>query len=143
MNSFFWWIYIDYLYLLYLDVFPDLPTSDFFLVELYSHVVGHNGVFFKPLQQEIVSLYDDSTLVFFRLYNSSSRSVHGVTTYTLFPYTITPFLNKIQCFCFEELSLKPCESLDLPVLFYIERDASPEHSVSQLSIVYTFFVFEG
>ena len=32
------------------------------------------------------------------------------------------YFNKVECFCFTDTTLKPGETLDMPVLFYVDPD---------------------
>lgn len=38
----------------------------------------------------------------------------------MFPDECALYFNKIQCFCFENQLLYPKESVDLPILFYLD-----------------------
>jgi cytochrome c oxidase assembly protein Cox11 len=52
------------------------------------------------------------------------------------------FFNKIQCFCFEEQRLRPGESIDLPVLFYIDPEFATDRrlrNVDHVTLSYVFF----
>ena len=46
------------------------------------------------------------------------------------------------CFCFEEQRIQPRESIDMPVLFFIDKDFLSDAALSQTETVtlsYTFF----
>jgi Cytochrome c oxidase assembly protein CtaG/Cox11 len=52
------------------------------------------------------------------------------------------FFNKIQCFCFEEQRLRPGESIDLPVFFYIDPEFATDRrlrNVDHVTLSYVFF----
>jgi hypothetical protein len=52
------------------------------------------------------------------------------------------FFNKIQCFCFEEQRLRPGESIDLPVFFYIDPEFATDRrlrNVDDITLSYVFF----
>jgi cytochrome c oxidase assembly protein Cox11 len=113
-----------------------------FIVEFYSNLSTDSKILFKPLQDKIVTPCNESTLVFFRIYNPTDHEIHGVTTYTLYPYQLSPFFNKLQCFCFEEISVRSFESLDLPLLFFIDpsvKYASFSPDLFTVSLLYSFF----
>lgn len=113
-----------------------------FIVEFYSNLSTDSKILFKPLQDKIITPYNESTLVFFRIYNTSEHDIHGITTYTLYPYQLSPFFNKLQCFCFEEITVRPFESLDLPLLFFIDpaiHYASLSPELLTVSLLYSFF----
>jgi len=75
------------------------------------------------------------SLIFFRMVNNQNISINGITTYTVFPLDALPFIKKLQCFCFDELRLLPNETVDLPVLFYIEPFTNLDN---KLTFCYTF-----
>ena len=77
---------------------------------------------FVPLQRSVEMLIGEPALAFYSAYNKSSRTLLGVSTYTISPPEATAYLNKIQCFCFEEQRFKPHELVELPVFFYIDKD---------------------
>lgn len=52
------------------------------------------------------------------------------------------FFNKIQCFCFEEQRLRPKESIDMPVFFYIDPEFATDRrlkNVDHITLSYVFF----
>ncbi|CAG2168150.1 unnamed protein product, partial [Oppiella nova] len=58
------------------------------------------------------------------------------------PYEAGTYLNKIQCFCFEEQRLNPHEVVDLPVFFYIDPEYADDprlENVDDIVLSYTFF----
>jgi cytochrome c oxidase assembly protein subunit 11 len=49
---------------------------------------------------------------------------------------------KIQCFCFEEQKLDPGETVDMPVLFYLDPEIVNDKyckQIDNLMLSYTFF----
>lgn len=93
--------------------------------------------------QESVKVYPDQTcLTFFKVKNLSSETFRGVATYNIIPEKAAQYFNKIQCFCFEEQSLDANESVEMPVLFYIdglfEKDREMKN-VHEIYLSYTFF----
>lgn len=94
-----------------------------------------DDLIFYPLQKKIYISFNETSLIFFRMINNTNEVLYGVSTYTVFPNEYLPYLQKLQCFCFEELRLQPLESVDLPVLFYIQPHASSD---TKLTLCYTF-----
>ena len=66
------------------------------------------------------------------------------------PSTCTPelagaYFNKVECFCFTDTTLKPGETLDMPVVFYVDPDIVnvPElKDMKTITLSYTFFPIE-
>lgn len=102
-------------------------------------------IVFVPLQKGIDILIGEPALAFYSAYNKTSRTLLGVSTYNIAPAEATPYLNKIQCFCFEEQRFKPHELVEMPVFFYIDKDFLSDPMVNWLDQVvlnYTFFNLE-
>ena len=70
------------------------------------------------------------------------NTIVGIATYTVQPFEAGSYLNKIQCFCFEEQRLNPHEQVDLPVFFYIDPDYVNDpllENVHNIVLSYTFY----
>lgn len=68
--------------------------------------------------------------------------VNGVSTYSVAPVEAGQYLNKIQCFCFEEQRLDPGEEVDMPVFFYFDPEFADDPRldyVNDVTLSYTFF----
>ena len=53
------------------------------------------------------------------------------------PNNAASYLRKIECFCFEEQTLEPGESVDMPVRFYVHKALPAD--VTTLTLSYTIF----
>nr|YP_009370760.1 cytochrome c oxidase subunit 11 [Eukaryota sp. BB2]AQL10453.1 cytochrome c oxidase subunit 11 [Eukaryota sp. BB2] len=118
---------------------PLLGNSKLGIVEFYTHLSSKLPLLFKALQEQVYINFNETTLVFFRIYNANEVPVTGVTTYTIYPYLASIFFNKIQCFCFEELYIKAYESIDLPILFYIDEGLLKNSVSFHITLLYNFF----
>jgi cytochrome c oxidase assembly protein Cox11 len=55
---------------------------------------------------------------------------------------IAPYFAKVECFCFEEQKLLAGEEVDMPLLFFIDRDMIDDplmQDVDDVVLSYTFF----
>lgn len=114
-------------------------------VRFLSDVGNTMPIAFVPLQKEVEVLVGEPALAFYSAYNRSNRTLLGVSSYTIAPAEVTNYLNKIQCFCFEEQRFKPHELVEMPVFFYIDRDFLDDPMINWLDEVivnYTFFNLE-
>jgi len=97
---------------------------------------------FKPVQREIDLKIGENALAFYRADNGADVAVTGTATFNVTPLEAGQYFNKIECFCFTEQTLKPGESVDMPVSFYvdpeIDRDPNLAH-VRTITLSYTFF----
>lgn len=54
---------------------------------------------------------------------------------------VAPYFAKVECFCFEEQRLRAGEEVDLPILFFIDRDFVDDptmRDVDDVVLSYTF-----
>ena len=57
-------------------------------------------------------------------------------------YKVAPYFSKVECFCFEEQRLLAGEEVDMPLLFFIDKDILEDPScrgVEDVVLSYTFF----
>lgn len=98
---------------------------------------------FVPLQREMEVLIGEPALAFFSALNTTSRTLVGTSTYTISPAEVMLYLNKIQCFCFEEQRFKPHELVEMPVFFYLDKAMQDDPMVfgviDEVILSYCFF----
>ncbi len=100
---------------------------------------------FEPLQRSITVNVGESALAYYRATNTSDVPVTGVATYNVAPYKSAIYFSKIECFCFTEQTLQPGESIDMPVLFFVDPLIDEERrmdDVTAITLSYTFFETE-
>lgn len=88
----------------------------------------------------------ETQTVFFELTNKSDRPVTGVATYNVQPDQVGPYFVKLDCFCYEEQTLQPGETIIAPVVFYLDADFDDERDYKALDSVtlsYTMFEVKG
>lgn len=101
---------------------------------------------FVPSQRSVTVTPGESALAFYTATNRSDAPVVGVSTYNVTPMRAGLYFNKVQCFCFEEQRLLPGETLDMPVLFYLDPEFAKDPrlaNVQALTLSYTFFRVDG
>lgn len=98
---------------------------------------------FQPVQREVRLKVGENALAFYRARNISERAITGVATFNVTPQKAGQYFNKIDCFCFSEQTLKPGESADMPVTFFVDPTISEDPNlddVKTITLSYTFFV---
>ena len=99
---------------------------------------------FKPAQRSIKTRIGESVLAFYTAKNNSDESITGVATYNILPFEAGQYFNKMDCFCFQNQTLKPGEEVTLPVNFYIDPKILDDVNVRHLkSIVLSYTFFES
>lgn len=97
---------------------------------------------FQPLEREVKVRLGEERLVHYRVTNVSQRPIVGTSTYNVTPEPAGPWFNKLQCFCFTEQLLLPGQSVDMPVVFFVDPEMDKDRSydnVRTVTLSYTFF----
>jgi len=100
---------------------------------------------FRPVNGKVVVRVGEPTLVYYRVKNLSDKTIIGTATYNVTPLRAGSYFSKIDCFCFAEQELKPGESVELPVSFFLETSIESDPSMEDINTVtlsYTFFELE-
>jgi cytochrome c oxidase assembly protein subunit 11 len=97
----------------------------------------------RRIKQKFVTvLPGETSLAFYQAKNKSSEDIIGIATYNVTPDRIAPYFSKVECFCFEEQKLLAGEEVDMPLLFFIDKDVLDDPScknVDDVVLSYTFF----
>ncbi|WP_136163223.1 cytochrome c oxidase assembly protein [Sphingomonas flavalba] len=97
---------------------------------------------FKPERETDDIAIGARDMAFFVARNTSSHEVTGTATFNVSPSTAGKYFTKIQCFCFTQQTLKPGETVRMPVIFFVDpkilddRDAD---DIQEITLSYTFF----
>jgi cytochrome c oxidase assembly protein subunit 11 len=97
---------------------------------------------FEPEQPEVRLKVGENALAFYRVTNTSDRPVTAVATYNVTPHKAGPYFMKLECFCFQDKTLQPGETAELPVIFYVDPAISDDRQrddVTTITLSYTFF----
>jgi len=97
---------------------------------------------FTPQQKYVTVLPGETSLAFYKAKNNADHDLIGIATYNVTPDRIAPYFAKVECFCFEEQKLLAGEEVDMPLLFFIDKDVLEDPACRNLDDVvlsYTFF----
>ncbi|MEK9683957.1 MAG: cytochrome c oxidase assembly protein [Rhodospirillaceae bacterium] len=97
---------------------------------------------FAPLQKEITLKVGEKGLAFYHAQSLASEPVSGTASFNVTPAKAGVYFVKMECFCFSEQVLKPGESIDMPVQFYIDPELASDKNLSEIDTItlsYTFF----
>ena len=100
---------------------------------------------FRPVNRKVMVRVGEPTLAYYRVKNLSDKTIIGTATYNVTPLRAGSYFSKIDCFCFAEQELKPGESVELPVSFFVETSIESDPSMEDINTVtlsYTFFELE-
>jgi cytochrome c oxidase assembly protein subunit 11 len=100
---------------------------------------------FYPKQREVTVHLGEKKTISYGSINLSDKELTGTATFNVTPQAAGVYFNKIECFCFTETTLKPGDSLDMPVVFFIDPDIVDDeimHNLGTITLSYTFFETE-
>ena len=106
------------------DVDPDLPWR------------------FRPTQKAVEVQVGEPGLAFYEATNLAERAVAGTAVFNVTPLKAGQYFSKVQCFCFDQQSLKPGETMEMGVSFFIDPAILEDRNLDDVTTVtlsYTFF----
>ena len=111
-------------------------------VRFDGNVNGGLPIKFGPNVREVEVQLGETKQISFTAENKSSAPVKAIATFNVTPETAGAYFNKLQCFCFNETTLKPGEKLDMPVVFFVDPtivDDVEAAKITTITLSYTFF----
>ena len=97
---------------------------------------------FKPEKNVERSALGARKIAFYTAKNLSDEPVTGTATFNVTPVQAGQYFTKIQCFCFNEQTLKPGEEVRMPVVYYVDpkiADDPVAREISEITLSYTFY----
>ena len=100
---------------------------------------------FEPEQTTVRIKPGAQTKIFYRAQNLSARTWTGQAVYNVSPDQVGKYFKKIQCFCFTEQTLKAGETVDMPVVFFVDPAIKKDpdtRDIDEITLSYTFYPVE-
>jgi cytochrome c oxidase assembly protein subunit 11 len=97
---------------------------------------------FEPDVPAIKLRTGETATIFYKVKNKSDHETIGIASYNVAPERAGMFFNKISCFCFSEQRLGPGETMDMPVVFYLDPALEKDEIMKlqdQVTLSYTFY----
>ena len=111
-------------------------------VQFNSDVAGGLEWNFLPVERQKIVKTGSNTLAFYKAKNISDKEITGVASFNVTPLKVGKYFSKIECFCFEEQTLRAGEEVEMPVSFYIDPEIANDpntQEVKTITLSYTFF----
>jgi cytochrome c oxidase assembly protein subunit 11 len=97
---------------------------------------------FTPLQLEQTVKLGEQAMAYYRVTNTSDRETSGTAVFNVTPPQVGAYFDKIQCFCFTRQTLKPHETAELPVVYFVDpalADNAEVKQITSITLSYTFY----
>jgi cytochrome c oxidase assembly protein subunit 11 len=96
---------------------------------------------FEPEVGSIRLRTGQTATIFYKVTNRSDKETLGIATYNVAPNAFGPWFNKISCFCFTEQTLGPGESMDMPVVFFLDPELEKAETMRRMESVTLSYTF--
>jgi len=100
---------------------------------------------FRPVERKVSLNIGQTGIAFYRATNPTNRTITGTASFNVSPQKVGQYFTKIDCFCFTEQTLKPGETVDMPVTFYVDPEIDADintNEVETITLSYTFYETE-
>ncbi|QIG49167.1 cytochrome c oxidase assembly protein [Nordella sp. HKS 07] len=97
---------------------------------------------FEPVQRSLEVKVGEENFAYYRATNNSDHVITGSAVFNVTPDTTGAYFNKIECFCFTQQTLKPGQSIELPVSFFVDPAIVDDRGLDQINTItlsYTFY----
>lgn len=97
---------------------------------------------FEPVLRSVQAKVGENVLAFYTATNTSDRVIKGTAAFNVSPGVAGSHFNKIECFCFKEQTLKPGETVEMPLSFYVDPKIVTDRDagwVREITLSYTFY----
>ena len=97
---------------------------------------------FAPERNTIDVRLGQVATVYYKVTNQAARATTGQAGYNVGPPTVGIYFEKINCFCFTAQTMRPGETRDMAVVFYVDprlAEDSEQDKVSTITLSYTFY----
>ena len=106
---------------------------------------GIIGVVDRVMEDDRIEVtIGENTKVEYEATNLSNTTSIGTATFNVLPEKVGPYFIKTQCFCFEKQTLEPNQSVQMPIVFYIDPSIIEDPSMADIDTItlsYTFFKY--
>lgn len=121
---------------------PEQTSERMIAIRFDANTAGSLGWNFHAAQLEMRVKLGEQGIAHYRATNTTNRQLTGSAAFNVTPESAGIYFNKIQCFCFTEQTLKPGESVDMPVVFFVDPAIAEDpdaRSIDTITLSYTFY----
>jgi cytochrome c oxidase assembly protein subunit 11 len=107
-----------------------------------ANVTGSLPWRFTPDQTQVEARIGEVVTVGYTVVSEAARETVGEASYNVTPPTVGAYFSKINCFCFTEQRLKPGETRDMTVVFFVDPALAKDHEqdgLDTITLSYTMY----
>lgn len=97
---------------------------------------------FVPEQNAVNVRVGEVTTVHYKVINEAARTITAQASYNVSPPQVGAYFEKVNCFCFTRQTMKPGETREMAVVFYVDPKIaadSDQDALNTITLSYTFF----
>ena len=97
---------------------------------------------FAPDETEVTVPLGEDRLAAYKAHNETQTAITGVALYNVTPEKAAKYFHKTACFCFNEQTLTPGQSMEFPLSFWVDPEIAKDPNTADVKTVtlsYTFF----
>ena len=97
---------------------------------------------FIPEQNSIRLHIGEVATVHYKVINEAARTITAQASYNVTPTTVGAYFDKINCCCFTQQTMKPGETREMTVVFYVDPKIvhdSDQDPLNTITLSYTFY----
>lgn len=121
---------------------PAKPLDRTISVRFDANVAPGLSWSFAPVKSHETVRIGERRLTFYRATNHSDQPITGTATFNVSPDTAGGYFMKTQCFCFQEQTLKPGQTVDMAIVYFVDPailDDADGRRIDEITLSYTFF----
>jgi cytochrome c oxidase assembly protein subunit 11 len=120
---------------------PDKSIAQEITVSFDSNVRGLPWDF-RPEQRSQTMHIGETKLAFFKVTNRADHAITARALYNVNPQQAGKYFHKLQCFCFSDQTVGPGQTVEMPVLYFVDPKYADDINTKglwDLTLSYTFF----
>ena len=124
------------------DAAPEQASDQTISIRFDANTAGSLGWTFHAEQVTMLVKVGEQNIAHYRATNISDQELTGTAVFNVTPVSAGVYFNKIECFCFTEQKLAAGETVDLPVVFFVDPaflDDADTRSIREITLSYTFY----
>jgi cytochrome c oxidase assembly protein subunit 11 len=114
----------------------------FITVHLDANVAPGLGLDFAPEVTQVTVRTGQTATVFFKVTNRSDHETAARAVYNVSPGQTGAYFDKLACFCFSEQHFGPHQTVEMPVVFFLDPALEKDNTmndINEVTLSYTFY----